>query len=186
MMVRPVCPMILLDREISGYSDGTVVLGAYDGRPAVIKLLGPDHHGLRAWRAEVEMYGRLRALQGERVPQLIGSGHLKAGVHYIALGKVFGDTISNLHGTIPTEAGESARQGLIRLREIVPGFLHGDLRPRNIMWGACSAEGAAGEPSGRNPSCVFIDFGRSRINASDAEQRKEDLSLCRIFYPYSS
>ena len=179
-LVRPVCAL-RLDYEISGASIGrSVVLGAYYGCPAVIKLLGPDSCGLRAWRAEVEMYGRLKALQGELVPQLLGSGHLNSGVHFIALGKVVGKTISALHGRIPPGAAESARQGLIRFREIVPGFLHGDIRPNNIMWGACSAERAG------NPSCVFIDFGMSRIDASTVDQGQEELSLCQLFDPRPS
>ena len=170
----------------------------YFGRPAVVKLLGPDRRGLKAWRTEVDMYERLSALQGQLVPQLLGSGHLEVGVHYIALSCVEGTALSSLPA-IPQRAAESALAGLRRLQETVPGFLHGDLRPANIMWASPSQEGAAAAvappsqegaaavapPSQEGaaaaaPSCVFIDFGRSRSDGDSAQQAEEEVKLRRM------
>jgi hypothetical protein len=52
------------------------------------------------------MYRRLKALQGELVPRLLGSGHLESGVHFIALSKVDGVTLSKLRGKTPPGAFE--------------------------------------------------------------------------------
>ena len=145
------------------------------------------------------MYERLGALQGQLVPQLLGSGHLEVGVHYIALSCVEGTALSSLPA-IPQRAAESALAGLRRLQEAVPGFLHGDLRPANIMWASPSQEGAAAttaspsqegaaattaSPSQEGaaaaaPSCVFIDFGRSRSNGDSAQQAEEEVKLRRM------
>lgn len=169
---------LMLDHEIAMGSEGSVVLGSYFGRPAIIKLLGPDRRGLRIWRTEVQMLERLKVLQGEWVPELLGSGHLEAGVHFIALSKVDGESLSKLRdnsGGFPPGVGESAKAGLKRLREVVPGFLHGDIRLENVMWGV---QGSANNRA--SSSCVFIDFGRSRADGSIVQQAQEELHLCSL------
>ena len=167
--------VLQLHHELCCGSEGIVAAATYSGRPAIVKLLGPDRGGLKAWRREVDMYQRLVALQGRLVPQLLGSGHLEAGVHYIALSCVEGTTFSSLPA-IPQRAMESASAGLQLLQETVPGFLHGDLRPANIMWASPSEEGAASAAA----SCVFIDFGRSRCDGDSAQQAEEELMLRRM------
>ena len=165
-----------LHRELCSGSEGIVAAATYFGRPAVVKLLGPDRRGLAAWRREVDMYERLGALQGQLVPQLLGSGHLEAGVHYIALSCVEGTALSSLPA-IPQRAMESALAGLRRLQEAVPGFLHGDLRLANIMWATPSHDGPAAAAAA---SCVLIDFGRSRSDGDSAQQAEEELMLRRM------
>ena len=106
-------------------------------------------------------------------------------MHFIALSMINGPSLSKLRGGgggssgsggFPPGVWASAKDGLERLRKVVPGFLHGDIRLENMMWGvryASSGESAA--------SCVFIDFGRSKSGVDNTQQAQEDVLLGRLF-----
>lgn len=166
-----------LHHSICSGSEGAVELATYGGRPAVAKLLGPDSSGLAAWRAEVAMYGRLEALQGVLVPELLDACHLELGVHFVAMGLVDGKPLSSL-ATVPDDVAASALHCLRSLQAHVPGFLHGDIRLPNILW--LDRSGSGGAP----PACMFLDFGRSSSNGTAAQQADEECVLrCLLGLP---
>ena len=151
------------------------MMGEYGGAPAVVKLFGPDRGGLAAYDRELKVYQKLEALQGQVVPCLLGAGYLTAGVHYLAVARIEGPPLSGLPH-ISTAVADAAACALGRLHSSQAGFLHGDIRLQNVMLArGCTAVGAggAGNADDTDVRCMFIDFGRSQLGGSMAEQHKE-------------
>ncbi|KIY98652.1 hypothetical protein MNEG_9309 [Monoraphidium neglectum] len=150
-------------------SAGDVMAGVYGGISAVIKLLGPDSAGLKAFDREARSYSLLRQEQGEVVPELLGTGwYPLAGVRYLAVRRIQGSPLSGLPA-IPPAVAAAAVRALARVhRAGGPGFLHGDVRLHNIL-----LEEEAAASSDGNPRCFVIDFGRASEGGSRAQQRRE-------------
>jgi hypothetical protein len=164
---------LLLQHKLQQGSEGAVVAGSYGGLPAVVKLLGPDRQGLAAFESETAVYSMLGAVQGTLVPRLLGTGSLVGGlVRFIATSKVDGAPLSSLP-IVPTATANAALEALARLHRECEGFLHNDIRLANVIV-------LAGSGSDVSPQCMLLDFGRSRLDGSKAEQHREHLALKKL------
>lgn len=152
-------------------SEGAVAVGTYDGVPAVVKLIYPDEHGLDAFNREVAAYQLLASFQGGLIPQLLGAGQVRAGVHFIAVAKVSGRPLSSF-SAVPTHLQQAAVSALSKLHSTHPGFLHGDIRLENVMAQQAACEGGA-EPA--YTGCMLIDFGRSCTTGASSKQQKQEV-----------
>ena len=176
----PTPVMVDLHRKLCDGSAGAVVLGAYGGAPAVVKLLGPDDYGLAQYEAELHMYHLLEPLQGQVVPRLLGAGYLDFGVHFLATSTIDGTPLSSLpHVTDAVASG--ALLALQRIRDVLPGFLHGDIRLENVLvLSTHGGEGGGGGDGEADAACMFVDFACSQVGGSMAEQREEEKRLKRL------
>jgi tRNA A-37 threonylcarbamoyl transferase component Bud32 len=165
--------MLQLHYKLCSGSAGAVVCGAYGADPAVVKLLGPDTHGLAEFRREVQAYTVLQKLQGNVVPHLLSVGRLVAGVHFIATRLIPGTPLSSLP-TVPAPVADAAVHALSRAHEAHTGFIHGDIRLQNIML----VDSASG--SDTTVRCMVIDFGRSRLDGTPSDKVKEVKKLKRM------
>jgi hypothetical protein len=154
-----------LQHKLQEGSAGAVVVGAYGEEPAIVKLLGPDTPGLEAYEREVAAYSMLSPVQGVVVPRLLGAGSLPGGVAFIATSREHGSPLCSL-GTVPPAVAHAALEGLGTLHRQFPGFLHNDIRLANVLLLSAAV-------SDVSPKCMFLDFGRSRIDATKAEQLRE-------------
>ncbi|PNH05089.1 hypothetical protein TSOC_008675 [Tetrabaena socialis] len=157
-----------LSGQLSTGSEGAVLHGLCRGMAAVVKLLGPDDHGLAAYGREVQAYRALEPLQGKAVPVLLAAGHLAAGVHFLATGLVQGSPLSSLV-PVPDAVARAAMRALERVHGTSPGFLHGDIRLQNMLLAAGTGEDT--------PTCVVLDFGRSRLGGNTQQQEHERAQL---------
>ncbi|KIZ02925.1 hypothetical protein MNEG_5034 [Monoraphidium neglectum] len=168
---------------MEGYS-GLVVEGTYGGQPAIIKLYGPDDEGLDVCQQEVAAYGALAAVQGRLVPRMLGSGHARAGVWFVALEAVPGVPLSRLN-PVPAAAAAAAVAALRELHSAVPGFVHGDIRLPNILFveGGRDAGGSDGWLGGAPKAgshCVIVDLGMARLGAAEEDVQAEQGLLERL------
>jgi hypothetical protein len=192
----------------------------------VVKLLGPDAGGMRAYERELAAYRALHALQGSAVPQLLGDGRWDSGVHFIALRRLRGRTLAQVAaaggGVLEPQVRAAALSALDSVHAAAPGLLHGDIRLHNLMLldseeeqeeegsvgamaagnmlgaepaaassasAASASPAAAGVPAApalgvdmrqqRQRPCTVavIDFGRTRLHASIAQQQAERAAL---------
>ena len=164
---------LLLQDKLQEGSAGAVVLGAYGGMPAVVKLLGPDGPGLRAYETEAAMYSMLACVQGVVVPRLLGTGSLPGGVMFLATSRVDGTPLSSFR-TVPTAVADAALRALATLHRKFAGFLHNDIRLANILLLSNPAM------SDVSPKCMLLDFGRSRADGTKAEQQWEYMALKKL------
>jgi len=164
---------LLLQDKLQEGSAGAVVLGAYGGMPAVVKLLGPDGPGLRAYETEAAMYSMLACVQGVVVPRLLGTGSLPGGVMFLATSRVDGTPLSSFR-TVPTAVADAALRALATLHRKFAGFLHNDIRLANILLLSNPAM------SDVSPKCMLLDFGRSRADGTKAEQQREYMALKKL------
>lgn len=112
--------------------------------------------------------GALQPLQGVVVPEVLGWGHLMAGIYCLVTTRVDGVPLSQL-SNVPDEVAAAAERALQQVCSVLPGFLHGDLRKPNIM--------LHHKPDDTAPPKVFLlDFAASRLDGLPAEvaaQKKE-------------
>jgi hypothetical protein len=168
-----------LGRQLCEGSNGMVVEGKCDGTPAVIKLLGPDRHGLAAFQRELHAYSQLQAVQGSAVPRLLAAGRLPGGVHFIASQLIKGQPLAALPSiTVPVAA--AASRALASVHTACPSLCHGDVRLENVMLLAEQQGHSSSSSSSIQPSCVVIDFGQSWFGASAAHQLQEREWLQRL------
>ena len=166
--------MLQLHYKLCSGSTGSVVRGRYGADEAVVKLLGPDRHGLLDYEREVRAYTMLAGLQGDVVPLLLGAGRLAAGVHFVATQLVVGEPLSSLPNVPPTVAA-AAVSALTRVHEAHASFMHGDIRLHNIML----VDDTAGNDTAA-ARCMVIDFGRSCFDGTPSSQAKELKQLKRL------
>jgi len=164
---------LLLQHKLQEGSAGAVVVGALGGVPAIVKLLGPDRPGLRAYEVEVAVYSMLAPVQGVVVPRLLGAGSLPGGVAFIATSREDGAPLSSFCTVAPAVAA-AALQALETLHREFAGFLHNDIRLANILL----LSGPGG--SDVSPQCMILDFGRSRVDGTKDEQRREYRALKKM------
>lgn len=154
-------------------SVGMVLEGSYRGQHAVIKMYGPDSHGLASYRRELHAYKAvLEPLQGRVVPRLLGAGHLTAGVWFIAITYVRGRPLSDMDH-IPPAVAHAAMQALQHVHTASESFVQGDIRLANIMHMAPGQ----GDADASAAQCMVIDFGLSNAAATKAEQGAEQKAL---------
>ncbi|KIZ06332.1 hypothetical protein MNEG_1630 [Monoraphidium neglectum] len=165
---------------------GLVVEGTYAGQPAIIKLYGPDDEGLDVCQQEVAAYGALAAVQGRLVPRLLGTGHAKDGVWFVALEALPGVPLSRLM-PLPATVAAAALAALRELHNAVQGFVHGDIRLANILFveggGDAGGRGGDGRPDGAPKAggrCVIVDLGMARLGAAVEEVQAEQRLLERL------
>ncbi|PNH01453.1 hypothetical protein TSOC_012662 [Tetrabaena socialis] len=155
--------MLVLNRKLCVGSAGLVVLGAYGGEPAVVKLLGPDDEGLMAYGRESSAYDAVQGLQGTVVPKLLAAGHANYGVYYIAVSRLPGQPLSEVARPFPPGVVKAAEDALRQLHAACPGFLHGDIRLQNMILLP------PGSPDGDCAKCMVIDFGRARLGRAEEQ-----------------
>jgi serine/threonine protein kinase len=151
----------------------TVASGTYNGLAAIFKLFGPDRDSLAVYRRELAFYKHNIGLQQLGViPRLFSTGQWPAGVSYLALSKVPGIPYSQLKH-LTRQHVSAALQALSQLHSI-PGMLHGDLHPGNML--------LLHDVNGRDTDvrCVLIDFGSAKLDASEMEQQRERKSLEKL------
>ncbi|PNH06126.1 hypothetical protein TSOC_007545 [Tetrabaena socialis] len=165
--------MLVLHSKLCVGSAGLVVLGAYGGEPAVVKLLGPDDEGLTAYSRESSAYDAVQGLQGTVVPKLLAAGHANHGVYYIAVSRLPGQPLSEVAQPFPPGVVKAAEDALRQLHAACPGFLHGDIRLENMI---LLPPGSGG---GDCAKCMAIDFGRARLGRAQ-EQDMEVRQLRRL------
>ncbi|PNH06131.1 hypothetical protein TSOC_007543 [Tetrabaena socialis] len=165
--------MLVLHSKLCVGSAGLVVLGAYGGEPAVVKLLGPDDEGLTAYSRESSAYDAVQGLQGTVVPKLLAAGHANHGVYYIAVSRLPGQPLSEVAQPFPPGVVKAAEDALRQLHAACPGFLHGDIRLENMILLP------PGSPGGDCAKCMVIDFGRARLGRAQ-EQDMEVRQLRRL------
>ncbi|KAG2487077.1 hypothetical protein HYH03_014323 [Edaphochlamys debaryana] len=184
-------------------SEGYVVGGTCDGVECFIKLLGPDRSGVAAFAREVAAYAALEPLQGLQVPELRAWGDIRWGVRFLAVRRVEGGRpLSDLPHPPPPGVAAAALEALAAVQAACPRFVHGDLRPENILVlqpgpepepaaGPGPAAGRAGAGAGAGghagPAaeagrlrCVLLDFGRSRLDGDASQQRRERRELRQL------
>lgn len=123
---------------------------------------------MMAYNKELSAYNVLQSLQGKLVPELYGFGPYSMGVYFIAVSFVEGTPLHRLD-VIPLEVGRAAAATLDMVHRCGKmGFLHGDVGAPNFI---CL--------KGAN-RCVLVDFGRSRLGASRAEQQAEMQQLLAV------
>ena len=66
-------------------SKGTVHRAVYRGNPIILKLSHPDKRHLSRRLKEVEIYNKLKSLQGECIPKLLFHGYLRKGLFCIGI-----------------------------------------------------------------------------------------------------
>ncbi|PNH04106.1 hypothetical protein TSOC_009783 [Tetrabaena socialis] len=155
--------MLVLHSKLCVGSAGLVVLGAYGGEPAVVKLLGPDDEGLKAYGRESSAYDAVQGLQGTVVPKLLAAGHANHGVYYIAVSRLPGQPLSEVARPFPPGVVKAAEDALRQLHAACPGFLHGDIRLQNMILLP------PGSPGGDCAKCMVIDFGQARLGRAEEQ-----------------
>jgi RIO-like serine/threonine protein kinase len=140
----------------------------FGGEHVALKWLGPDASSMAAYHRELDMLLAMAPMDDLPAARLLAWGHYMAGVHFIATHYIDGTPLSEL-AVIPAAVAEAAETALKELQQRLHGFLHGDIRLANVM--LCAA--------GRDfqPRCMFVDFARSRVDGSSAQQRAELASL---------
>ncbi len=167
---------LVMGRVILNQGDsGLVTRATLAGQPAVVKLYGPDQDGLEAYCTEFSTYRALEELQGDIVPVLLAAGRPRPErerhLYAIATRLVPGRSLDLVvyERRLEEQEGEAAMEALRRLHAAVPGFLHGDVGPENVVM----VEQEAGQP----PRCVILDFGVARLDATREDQEEEMLQM---------
>lgn len=164
---------VQLHGELCTGSAGLVTHGLCNGKPAVIKMYGPDDPGLATYRQELHVYKQLAVVQGRLVPELLGYGHLKAGVYFLATQYIQSEPLSAMANITPAIA-KAALHALQQLQHARPGFLHGDIRLANVLLVGSAAGGDV------DMKCMMIDFGQSKLNATRKDMQRELKQLKQV------
>ena len=115
------------DFELFARSRHKLLSGCYRGEDAVLKL-GQNADQRGDLRRELEVYERLRDLQGVAIPRLLDAGYLDF------LPSVFGMLLSR-EGESPVDDNDHSEEqaALVKLLES-RGVYHNDVKSDNFVW----------------------------------------------------
>ena len=150
---------------------GTVHRAVYKGKSIIVKLSRANKNYLHRRLKEVEIYKKLKSLQGECIPQLLFHGYLKKNNGRFCIG------ISNcggrIIGSITTEQFIQVEESLLKIHKL--GIAHRSIDKRNF---AMDKDG----------KIWIIDFDNaSVVTAERMYYSQEDLVNLRYsFSPFSA
>lgn len=163
-------PGFYTGRVLDGYTlQGVIGRGAMGevymaesptGQPVAVKLLMND--ALEKTELHIRFFREAQTMQHLQHPHIVQTFHVgeSAGLHYIVLEYIDGQTLKEYLGTRGRLSWEETPDILIGLAKAIDtahaqGFVHRDLKPSNIMLRLL--------PDGETYEAVLLDFGIAKI-----------------------